>query len=153
MKNFLVIDTVDTFGNKVKALELTFNFADGDGNLSSSDPRQLVTIPPDTIPKDTSTNSKIFLKLFEKKHGVYTAIPDTALLTPTSFLIPFGEAMKREGQNKTEKGEIKINYLFYYSLPNSQLPFDTIQIELYIVDLGYMKSNVITATDISLTKK
>lgn len=149
----MVIDTIDTFSNPVKALALTFNFADGNGDLSNAVTRPLIVIPPDTIPKDTTTYSKIFLKLYEKKSGIYYPIPDTALLTPTSFLIPYGDPMSREGQNKTQKGEMKINYLFYYSSPNFKLPFDTIQIDLYIVDLAYQKSNVITITDIALKKK
>lgn len=149
----MVVDTVDKFSNPVKSLALTINFTDGDGDLSNAVTRQLVVIPPDTIPKDTTTYSKIFLKLYEKKLGVYYAIPDSVLLTPTSFLIPYGDPMSREGQNKTQKGEMKINYLFYYSSPNFKLPFDTIQIDLYILDLSYQESNVITVTDIALTKK
>ena len=66
-KKYTVTDTVDTFNNPVKALTLTFNFADGDGDLSSSATRPLVVVPPDTVPKDTTTYSKIYLKLYEKK--------------------------------------------------------------------------------------
>lgn len=155
MKNYLVIDSIlDTTvfkKNRARALIIKFEFVDGDGNISDPYERQLVIVPPDTIQKDTSTHSKVFLKLYEKKNGLYFPVSDSALLTPPSFIIPYGDAMSREGQNKTQKGEMKIDYLFYYV--NSKLPFDTIQIELYITDLAFQKSNIITVTDISLTKK
>jgi hypothetical protein len=151
MKNYSVIDAVDTLGNDIRELVLTFDFVDGDGNISDSEDRVLVTIPPDTVEVDTTTYSKIFLKLYEKKQGIYYAIADSALLTPTTFLIPYGDAMSREGQNKTQKGEMAVNYSFYYSSGN-KLPFDTLQIDLYIRDRAWEKSNVIRISDIALKK-
>ncbi len=157
VKGYTLIDTdqiIEKDTNRVRLLTLTFNFVDGDGNISDAKDRPLAVLPNDTSKKeDTTTYSKIYLKFFEKKQGIYFPVSDSVFKTPPVYPIPYGNAMSREGQNKTQKGEMAILYPFYSLPPDYKMPFDTLRIDLYIEDLAYEKSNVISFTDIALKKK
>ncbi len=144
--NYTLVDK-DSDGFKYRSLVLTIGFVDGDGNLS--DDSTYNRTPSNGL--DTTTYSKIFLKLFNKKSGVYYPFEASELLTPPVFPIPYSDAMKRIGQNKTQKGEMKVEYSFSYVY--NRLPYDTIKVEMHITDLSFHKSNVITITDIALNKK
>jgi hypothetical protein len=54
------------------------------------------------------------------------------------------EALVRIGQDKTIKGEIKLQ-VYYFVIPS----FDTIRYDFYIVDRAGNKSNVESTSDIS----
>lgn len=148
LKSCEVLDSVDQLGNPGRIVVMKFDFVDGDGDLSSPGKRPIAVINGDSI--DTTTYSRIFLKLYEKKNGVYEVVPDSLLKTPTAFDLPYGEKMAREGQNKTQKGEIQFNY-FYYNLFGSSLP-DTIRIDFYIKDFSYNRSNTLEVSGIPLKK-
>ena len=158
LKGYTIVDTIQIIEkdtNKIRMLTLKFNFTDGDGNLSDGADRLLVSLSQDTSQAkvDTTTYSKIYLKFYEKKLGMYIPVSDSSFKTPPAYPIPYGDAMSREGQNKTEKGVMEVFYPFYYLAPTYTLPFDTIRIDLYIEDLAFQKSNVISFIDIPVTRK
>jgi hypothetical protein len=134
-KSFQLIDATDTLNNKVKSLDVEFSFIDGDGDLFS---------PIDTA-NSNSPVSKLFWTYYEKQKGEFVQVPDSLLKTPTSSHLPYSDLMQRNGQNKTQKGTIKYTYLFYYPLP-----YDTLEIEFYIVDMAEHKSNVVRTPQIVL---
>lgn len=136
---------------KFRCLVVRLNFADGDGNISKTGDRELTKIFPDTVAKDTSTYSKFYYKYYEKKQGVYFEVPDSALLTPPYNEIPYKPVMDRDGQNKTQKGEIQINLRFFYGF--SKISYDTLRVDFYLTDVLWNKSNVVTISDIPLSKK
>ncbi len=54
------------------------------------------------------------------------------------------EALVRIGQNKTVKGEIKVQ-IYYFVIP----PFDTMRYDFYILDRAGHQSNVASTSDIA----
>ncbi|UCG27830.1 MAG: hypothetical protein JSV24_00295 [Bacteroidales bacterium] len=123
-KSFTIRDTVDLLGNPGKVGELVFRFEDGDGDIG--------LYPPDTLFGD-SENYNLFFLLYEKIDGVFVQVPEEDLETPLNYRIPF---IEKEGQNKTLKGEIKVDFLYLLML------YDTIQYEFYLIDRAFHKSNV-----------
>jgi hypothetical protein len=130
-KSFDLKDTIDILGNEVKIGELVFKFEDGDGNIGVG---QADSLYPDT------TNYNLFFTLFEKIDGQFQLVDEDDLETSLNYRIPYIENV---GQNKTLKGEIKVD--FYYLL----MLYDTIKYEFYILDRADNKSNVETTREIS----
>jgi len=126
-ENFTLRDTIDILGNKGKIGELVFTFEDGDGDIGLPQ--------PDSIPTDT-TNYNLFFTLYEKLDGEFAEVDEDDLETPLNYRIPF---IEMEGQNKTLKGEIQVNF-FYFKL--FLIKYDTIKYEFYLVDRALHKSNV-----------
>jgi hypothetical protein len=60
------------------------------------------------------------------------------------YFISKHEQLNRVGQNKTVKGEIKVQ-IYYFLAP----PYDTIRYDFYIVDRNGNKSNIESTTDIA----
>ena len=133
-KSSTVHDTVDLLGNKGKVNELVFKFEDGDGDIG--------LYPPDTLFGETE-NYNLFFELYEKIGGLYTKVPEEELEIPLNYRIPY---IEQEGQNKTLKGEIKVDFFYLVIL------YDTIQYEFYLVDRALNKSNVERTPDIPLTE-
>lgn len=109
--------------NDLDSLVLTFSFTDGNGDLGSP--------PTDVISRD------IFVKLFEKKNGVFE---EAVFAAPLEYRMPY---LNPRGNNKSLKGDVKITIDYNILQPN-----DTIFYQLYIKDRAGLKSNVITTTTI-----
>lgn len=109
--------------NNLDSLVLTFSFTDGNGDLGT--------------PVTDVTSRDIFVKLFEKKNGVFV---EAILAAPLEYRLPY---LNPRGNNKSLKGEIKITIDYNILVPN-----DTIYYTLYIKDRAGLKSNEITTTTI-----
>ena len=127
-KDFILVDTLDKIGNKIKHGELIFDFIDGDGDIGIE--------VPDSI--NNSDTSNLFFTLYKKIDGDFVEV-DTE--TPIEYRIPF---MEPKGQNKTLKGEIKIEFEYYLNFE-----YDTIKYEFYLVDRAKHKSNIESTPEIS----
>jgi len=130
-KSFTLKDTVDAIDNIIKLGELVFSFIDGDGDLGLEQ--------PDSIQQNDTIIVNLFFTLFEKIDGQFQKVDEEDLETPLNYRIPY---MEREGQNKTLKGEIQVNFEYYI------IEYDTIKYEFYIVDRALHKSNVETTPEI-----
>ncbi len=133
-KSFELRDTIDILGNPGKIGELIFKFEDGDGDIGLEQ--------PDSISSDT-TNYNLFFTLYEKIEGQFQKVDEEDLETPLNYRIPYIENI---GQNKTLKGEVKVEF-YYYLL----MLYDTIKYEFYMVDRAMHESNVETTTEIAFT--
>jgi len=123
------LSEMDTLGFRIKTGELTFSFVDGNADFG---------IIPGSNSEDTLN---LFLVPFKKADGIYDSIDmDTY---GRRYTVLNDESMVRTGQNKTIKGEIKLQ-IFYFITP----PFDTIRYDFYILDRAGNKSNVATTSDI-----
>jgi len=111
---------LDTLSSRIKAGELIFSFIDGNANFG---------VDEESTSKDTLN---FFLIPFQKLiDGSYERVDDTL-----KYRIRNDEKLTRTGQNKTIKGEIKLQ-LFYFVTPS----YDTLQYEFYIVDRAGNHSN------------
>jgi len=128
-KSCQISDARDTLGNPIKDVEILLGFVDGDGDLFSS---------------DTAFKSLI-LTFYNKVNGVFIQIPDSVLYSSPKVYLGYSSVMDRNGQNKTQKGTIKYDYSFYYPMP-----YDTVELELYLKDLAGNKSNTIKTPEIPL---
>lgn len=133
-KSFELRDTIDILGNPGKIGELIFKFEDGDGDIGLEQ--------PDSISSD-NTSYNLFFTLYEKIEGQFQKVDEDDLETPLNYRIPYIENI---GQNKTLKGEVKVEF-YYYLL----MLYDTIKYEFYIVDRALNESNVETTTEIAFT--
>ncbi|HMT29812.1 MAG TPA: hypothetical protein PKD91_11080 [Bacteroidia bacterium] len=106
------------------SLELTFSFTDGDGDIGTAE--------------GDSVNRDVFVKLFEKKNGVFVEFVN--LNAPLEYNIPY---LVPRGNNSSLVGDIKINIDYNILQPN-----DTIKYELYIKDRARHSSNSITTSEI-----
>jgi hypothetical protein len=128
-KSFTMYD-LDTLGFTIKTGELVFSFIDGDADfgINTSDN------PEDTL--------NLFLVAYKKEEGIYDSVDADTYGRKYSVLND--ENMTRTGQNKTIKGEIKLQ-VYYFITP----PFDTLRYDFYILDRAGNKSNVANTSDIS----
>jgi len=133
-KSFELRDTIDILGNPGKIGELIFKFEDGDGDIGLEQ--------PDSISPNTTTYN-LFFTLYEKIEGQFQKVDEEDLETPLNYRIPYIENI---GQNKTLKGEVKVEF-YYYLL----MLYDTIKYEFYIVDRALHESNVETTKEIAFT--
>lgn len=132
-QSFLLKDTIDELDNQIKLGKLIFSFTDGDGDigLSAGD-----TLPPYCDTCDYHYN--LFISLFEKTDSEFY---EADLQIPLYYRIPYAV---QDGQNKTLKGQIHINFEY-----NSIL-YDTIKYEFYMVDRALHQSNIETTPEIIL---
>jgi hypothetical protein len=121
---------LDTLGFTIKTGELVFSFVDGNADFG--------IIQSGSSGKDTLN---LFLIPFKKEEGIYDSIDMDTYGRKYSVLN--NESMIRVGQDKTIRGEIKLQ--IYYFIPP---PFDTIRYDFYITDRAGHKSNVETTSDI-----
>lgn len=131
-KNYSLAISEDILGNKVYVLEFTFNFVDGDGDLSCPE-----SPLRGGYSNDTTTYSKLFWKYMVKVNGVYELFIPTDTTLKDRYFLPWEDFMLREGQNKTLKGTITQKIRFY-----NPYPFDTFKIEYYVKDQAYHQSNI-----------
>ena len=124
------LSELDTLGFTIKTGELVFSFVDGDADFGII---QSVSNGKDTL--------NLFLIPFKKEDGIYDSIDMDTYGRKYSVLN--NESMVRIGQDKTIRGEIKLQ-IFYFVPP----PFDTLRYDFYITDRAGHKSNVETTSDI-----
>lgn len=103
------------------SLELIFSFTDGDGDLGT--------------PEIDLTSRDIFVKIFELRNGVFV---EPVLPAPLEYKLPY---LEPRGNNKSLKGDIKLNVDYNITWPN-----DTIRYSLYIKDRAGNQSNTITTS-------
>jgi len=124
----------DALGNNIYQLEFSFDFVDGDGDLTFPDS------PLRSNDKaDTTTYSTFSYKIYAKKDGVYTPyVASGSTSAVINHFLPWEYYMSRDGQNKTFKGSMIKRIEFY-----QPYPFDTFKVEYYITDFSYHKSNIV----------
>jgi hypothetical protein len=123
----LEVYELDTLSSHIKAGELIFAFIDGNADFGVEEGG------------NTRDTLNFFLIPFQKlTDGTYQRVDDTL-----KYGIRNDEKLTRTGQNKTIKGEIKLQ-LFYFVTPS----YDTLHYEFYIVDRAGNHSNTETTSDI-----
>lgn len=127
-KSFTMFE-IDTLGFRIKAGELVFDFIDGNADIGIIQGRS----GEDTL--------NLFLFPYMKLDGQYDSID--AETYGRSYAILNDEHLVRVGQNKTIKGEIKLQ-IYYFIDP----PYDTIRYDFYILDRAGNKSNIESTSDI-----
>ncbi|MBN1416377.1 MAG: hypothetical protein JW973_14840 [Bacteroidales bacterium] len=133
-KSFVLIDYIDSLGNKGKLGTLKFDFIDGDADIGS------YVSDTDTTEEGESTRYNVYLIPFEKlTNGLY----DSVETDPLKYIISHDERLDRVGQNKTIKGEIEIR-IQYAIIPLQ----DTLRYEFFIFDRARHKSNIAVTSDI-----
>jgi hypothetical protein len=133
-KSFLLEDYIDSLDNRSKMGTLKFDFIDGDADIGSS------ISSADTTEESLLNKYNLFLIPFQKlPDGYYDSVESD----PVKYIIRYNEKLDRVGQNKTIKGEIKIN-IQYTIIP----PYDTLRYEFYLYDRAMHKSNVAYTSDI-----
>ena len=103
------------------SVELIFSFVDGDGDLGT--------------PATDILNRDIFVKIFELRNGVFV---EPFLPAPLEYKLPY---LEPGGNNKSLKGDVKINVDYNVGYPN-----DTIRYTVYIKDRAGHISNTITTS-------
>jgi hypothetical protein len=126
-KSFTLYDR-DTLGFQIKAGEMIFSFIDGNADFG--------------VKENSVDTLNLFLLPFHKVNMAYE--PLNVDTFGRKYAVMNDEALVRVGQNKTVKGEIKLQ-VYYFVIP----PFDTIRYDFYIVDRAGNKSNVASTSDIS----
>ncbi len=117
--------------------ELVFSFVDGDGDIG--------LFEYDTLNADSSYKYNLFLFPYSKIDTQYIEIDISKLETPPFYRIWYDEKMNRVSQNKTLKGDIKLDLQFPEERPYNS---DTIRYEFYMIDRAGNKSNVEVTSDI-----
>jgi len=118
---------IDSLGIVIQAGELAFSFVDGDADIGlrigDSDTVNLFLVPLEKVAAD----------VYEMAENADTI----------KYRILDNEKFTRTGQNKTLKGEIRLQ-LFYFLPPAA----DTLRYDFYMVDRAGNKSNIESTTDI-----
>lgn len=120
---------IDSLGFIIKTGELVFSFIDGDADFG---------IPKSGFGEDTLN---LFLIPFKKTDMVYDSLDSD--IYGRQYAVLNDEKLIRIGQNKTIKGEIKVQ-IYYFIVP----PFDTLRYDFYITDRAGHKSNIESTSDI-----
>lgn len=126
-KSFTIYDR-DTLGFQIKAGEMIFSFIDGNADFG--------------VEQNSEDTLNLFLLPFHKVNMAYE--PLNVDTFGRKYAVMNDEAMVRVGQNKTVKGEIKLQ-VYYFVIPS----YDTIRYDFYILDRVGNKSNVASTSDIS----
>lgn len=126
-KDFIMTDTVDELDNPIKKGELKFSIVDGDGDIGLKESDTTGAYHPDSM-----YYHNLFIKLYEMIDGEFQEIE---LKIPHYYRTPFIE--EREGQNKSLKAEIKVDFQYSYNF----FKHDTIRYSFYIVDRALHLSN------------
>ncbi|NTV84606.1 MAG: hypothetical protein HGA23_09955 [Bacteroidales bacterium] len=124
-----ILGEIDSLGFNIKTGELVFSFIDGDADIG---------IPTSGRGEDTLN---LFLLPFKKTDMVYDSLDMD--IYGRQYAVLNDEKLIRIGQNKTIKGEIKVQ-IYYFIVP----PFDTMRYDFYITDRAGHKSNVESTSDI-----
>jgi hypothetical protein len=127
-KSFTLGET-DSLGFRIKTGELVFSFIDGNADFG---------IRKTGLNQDTLN---LFLIPFQKTGLEYDSLDVDVY--GRSYAVMDDEKLIRVGQNKTIKGEIKVQ-IYYFITP----PFDTLRYDFYITDRAGNKSNVESTSDI-----
>lgn len=127
---YRVYDTAYSSGFNQRNVAIFFKFVDGDGDIGDT----------------TSGVNNLFFSRYEQRNGEFINV-DSTLVDSIRYRIPFAEIMRREGQNKTLKGSIKID------VSELVIKYDTIKYDFYITDRAGNKSNVASTTPITGLKK
>jgi len=130
--SFILSEKSNPLGSKILTGELTFYFEDGDGDIG-------FLASPDSLTRPDSVKYNLFLTLHEMVDGIYREVDTSELESKPFYRVP---PLDREGQNKTLKGEIKID-LEYYTID-----YDTLKYSFYLMDRDFHRSNVDTTTEI-----
>ncbi len=126
---FILRDTSDELNDHVKKGLLSFSFIDGDGDIGlyESD-----TIPP--------MNTNLRISLFNKTDSGFQEV---------IFPLPLNYRIKyipgNEGQNKTLKGEVRVDLDCNY-----QTNYNIIKYKFYIIDRAQHSSNIDSTEEITL---
>ena len=126
-KSFALYD-MDTLTFHIKVGELVFSFIDGNADFG--------------VQQNSEDTLNLFLTPFHKVNMAY--VPLNVDTFGRKYAVMNDQALVRIGQNKTVKGEIKLQ-VYYFVIP----PFDTIRYDFYILDRAGNKSNVASTSDIS----
>jgi hypothetical protein len=126
-KSFTLFDK-DTLTFQIKVGEMIFSFIDGNADFG--------------VQQNSEDTLNLFLTPFHKVNREY--VPLNVDTFGRKYAVMNDPALVRIGQNKTVKGEIKLQ-IYYFVIP----PFDTIRYDFYIVDRAGNKSNVASTSDIS----
>lgn len=130
--SFILSEKSNPLGSKILTGELTFHFEDGDGDIGFN-------ADPDTMAKPDSLKYNLFLTLHEMVDGEYREIDTSELESKPFYRIP---PLDREGQNKTLRGEIKVDIEYY------TIDYDTLKYTFYLMDRAFNRSNVDTTSEI-----
>jgi hypothetical protein len=133
-RDFRIFDTVVSGFNQRK-VSISFSFVDGDGDIGYRE---------DLV--DSTKKDNLIFSRYEQRNGVLVNV-DSLLVDSIKYSIPYNDIMKREGQNKTLKGTIRIN------LDELVINYDTIRYDFYIKDRAGHKSNVASTPEITGLKK
>jgi len=126
-ESFALFDK-DTINFQIKVGELTFKFIDGNADFG-------------VLPK-AEDSLNLFLIPFQKVDMAYEPLDVDTF--GRKYTVKNDEKLVRIGQNKTVKGEIKLQILYVFPPP-----FDTIRYDFYILDRAGNMSNVESTSDIS----
>ncbi len=135
-KSFILTEKPNDLVPNLLTGELVFDFEDGDGDIGFE---AGYFAPPDTSTQPDSTKYNLFLTLHEKVDGKYRRIDTSELESKPFYRIP---PLDREGQNKTLKGEIKVDIEYF------TIPCDTLRYSFYIMDRALHRSNTDTTEEI-----
>ena len=137
-KSFILSEKPNPLGSTIKTGELIFDFEDGDGDIGFE---AGYFAPLDTASQPDSTKYNLFLTIYEMVDGDYRMIDTSELESKPFYRIP---PLDREGQNKTLKGEIKVE-IEYFSID-----YDTLKYSFYLMDRAFHRSNTDTTSRIVL---
>jgi hypothetical protein len=126
-KSFALFE-MDTLTFHIKVGEMVFSFIDGNADFG--------------VIQDSEDTLNLFLTPYHKVNMAY--VPLNVDTFGRKYAVLNDDALVRVGQNKTVKGEIKLQ-IYYFLVP----PFDTIRYDFYVVDRAGNKSNVASTSDIS----
>lgn len=127
--SFRIHDTSDGLNDHVKMGMLSFSFIDGDGDIG--------VMEYDTI---APLNTNLKISLYKK---VDSTFQEVIFPLPLNFRILY--ISSGEGQNKTLKGEIKIDLNCDY-----QEQYNIVKYKFYIVDRAQHQSNIDSTAEIIL---
>jgi hypothetical protein len=120
---------VDTLNVTILTGELIFSFKDGNADFG---------IDASLDPKDSLN---LFLVPYKKVSGTYDTLDVNTY--GRQYAVYNNSKLTRTGQDKTIKGEIKLD-IYYFLIP----PFDTLRYGFYITDRAGNMSNVAYTSDI-----
>lgn len=125
-KDFKLYRTTDALGNSIFVGKMELSFTDGDGDVGLAQ--------PDSTVVDDSLKYNFFSSMYSMNNGVFEKIEGPR--GEQKFRIPY---ISREGQNKTLKGTISVD--FEYKI----IEYDTIFYTFYMMDRAFHRSNTDTS--------
>lgn len=129
-KSYRIYDTIIPPEFLQRHVQIVFSFVDGDGDIGHND--SLFA---------GNDRYNLFLSRYEQRNGEFINV-DTILKSPNKYSIPYDDVMKREGQNKTMKGTLRLDL-------NEVVTYDSIKYDFYIKDRAGHSSNVASTTPIT----